>query len=158
MRIDRNIKEKGHDPYGQVKKHTKGAYCPECRAIYQGGRWIWPDKQPAALGVPLLCSACRRIRDDFPAGEVRLSGIYLIKHKEEIENLVNKLVKEAKERSPGKRMIDMKKTDEELCMTLTDDHLARHIGDALHRAYKGDLQFTYSDEQKFVRLSWHRDE
>jgi NMD protein affecting ribosome stability and mRNA decay len=158
MRIDKNIKEKGHDPYVGPKKHTEGAYCPECRAIYQEGRWIWPDKEPVALGVPLLCSACRRIRDDFPAGEVNLSGIYLIKHKDEIENLVNKIVKDAKERSPIKRMIDMKKSNEGLSVRLTDDHLARHIGDALHRAYKGELQVKYSDEQKYVRLYWHRDE
>jgi hypothetical protein len=45
-----------------------------------------------------------------------------------------------------------------LRVRLTDDHLARQIGDALYRAYKGDLQLKYSDEEKFVRLSWHRDE
>lgn len=158
MRIDRNIKEKGHDPYGEGRKHTEGAYCPECRAVYHGGRWRWPDEVTKASGTPLLCSACRRIRDDFPAGEVYLSGMYLIKHRDEIENLVHKLVKEAKDRSPIKRMIDMKISNEEVCVRLTDDHLARHIGDALYRAYKGDLQRKYSDEEKFVRLYWHRDE
>jgi NMD protein affecting ribosome stability and mRNA decay len=158
MRIDRNIKEKGHDPYGQGRKHAEGVYCPECSAIYQGGRWIWPEKGHVAMGVPLLCSACRRIRDDFPAGEVYLSGIYLIKHKVEIENLVNKIVKDAKERSPIKRIIDIKKSNEGLYVRLTDEHLARRIGDALYHAYRGDLQLKYSDEEKFVRLYWHRDE
>lgn len=158
MRIDRNIKERGHDPYGLGRKHTEGAYCPECRAVYQGGRWIWPDVGPVARGVPLLCSACRRIRDDYPAGEVYLSGGYLVKHKDEIENLVKKIVKDAKERSPIKRMIDMKKSNDGVCVRLTDDHLARQIGDSIYRAYKGDLQLKYSDEQKFVRLYWHRDE
>jgi len=158
MRIDKNIREKGHDPYGEGKKHAEGAYCPDCRAIYRGGRWLWPDKEPVALDIPLLCSACKRIRDDFPAGEVYLSGIYLTRHHDEIENLINKLVKEATERSPVKRLIDMKKTNEGLCVRLTDDHLARHIGDALYSAYRGDLQLKYSEEQKFVRLHWHRDE
>jgi NMD protein affecting ribosome stability and mRNA decay len=110
------------------------------------------------LGEPLLCSSCRRIRDDFPAGELYLSGNYLIKHKKEIENLIHKIAKEARERSPLKRMMDMKKQDQGLCVRLTDDHLARHIGDAIFRAYRGDLQLKYSDEQKFVRLYWHRDE
>ena len=94
MRIDRNIKEKGHDPYGEARKHTEGAYCPECQAVYQGGRWVWSDR-PEASGSPLLCSACRRIRDDFPAGECYLSGKYLKKHRQEIENLIRKLIREA---------------------------------------------------------------
>lgn len=157
MRIDKNIKEKGHDPYSEVRKHTEGAYCPECRAVYQGGRWVWPEG-PTPLREPLLCSACRRIRDDFPAGEVFLSGNYLIKHKKEIENLIHKLVKEAKERSPLKRMMDIKQENKGLRVTLTDDHLARHIGDAIYRAYKGDMRIKYSDEQKFLRLYWRRDE
>ncbi len=157
MRIDRNIKERGHDPYSKGRKHAEGAYCPECHAVYQGGRWVWPEG-PVSLGEPLLCSSCRRIRDDFPAGELYLSGKYLIKHKKEIENLIHKIAKEARERSPLKRMMDIKKKDQGLCVRLTDDHLARHIGDAIFRAYRGDLQLKYSDEQKFVRLYWHRDE
>lgn len=157
MRIDRNIKEKGHDPYGEGRKHTEGAYCPECKAVYLGGRWVWPGESNAP-GVPLLCSACRRIRDDFPAGEVYLSGSYLEKHGKEIENHIQKLAKEAKDRSPLKRMMGISRENTGLRVRLTDDHLARHIGDAIHRAYKGDLQVKYSDEEKFVRLYWHRDE
>jgi hypothetical protein len=158
MRIDKNIREKLHDPYNQGRKHVEGTYCPECRAIYHGGRWIWPDEEHLVSGVPFLCSACRRIRDDYPAGEVYLSGTYLIRHKDEIEHLINRIVKEGKERSPIKRMINMKTSGEAICVRLTDDHLARLIGDALHRAYKGDLQIKYSDEQKFLRIIWHRDE
>jgi NMD protein affecting ribosome stability and mRNA decay len=157
MRIDRNIKERGHDPYQKGRKHAEGAYCPECHAVYQGGRWVWPE-DPVSPGEPYLCSACRRIRDDYPAGEVYLSGGYLVKHKDEIENLIQKIVKEARERSPLKRMMDIRKEKEGMCVRLTDDHLARHIGDALYRAYKGDLQLKYADEQKFLRLYWHRDE
>lgn len=157
MRIDRNIKEKGHDPYGEARKHTEGAYCPECKAVYHGGRWVWSDR-PVRAGTPLLCSACRRIRDDFPAGEIYLSGDYLEKHREEIVNLINKLITDARERSPLKRMMDIREEERGLCVRLTDDHLARHIGDAVYRAYKGDLQLKYSEEEKFVRLYWHRDE
>ncbi|HOS96186.1 MAG TPA: BCAM0308 family protein [Deltaproteobacteria bacterium] len=157
MRIDRNIKEKGHDPYGDARKHAEGSYCPECGAVYQGGRWVWPEK-PVVSGTALLCSSCRRIRDDFPAGELSLSGTYLVKHREEIENLIHKLVRDAKERSPLKRLIGIMQESDALRVRLTDDHLARQIGDALYRAYKGDLQLKYSDEERFVRLSWHRDE
>lgn len=157
MRIDRNIKEKGHDPYVEGRKYPEGIHCPECHAVYQGGRWVWPVK-PVTSGESFLCSACRRIRDNFPAGEVYLSGAYLSRHKKEIENLIQKIVKDAKERSSQKRIMEIRQENKGLCVRLTDDHLARHIGDAVYRAYKGDLQVKYSDEEKFVRLYWHRDE
>lgn len=118
---------------------------------------MWPVK-PVTSGESFLCSACRRIRDNFPAGEVYLSGAYLARHKKEIENLIQKIVKDAKERSSQKRIMEIRQENKGLCVRLTDDHLARHIGDAVYRAYKGDLQVKYSDEEKFVRLYWHRDE
>jgi NMD protein affecting ribosome stability and mRNA decay len=158
MRIDRNIKEREHDPYVEGRKYPEGIYCSECHAVYQEGRWVWPEK-PSKIGEASLCSACRRIRDDFPAGVVYLTGSYLKNHGNEIEHLVQNIVNEAKARSPLKRIINILKEKEGgICVRLTDDHLARHIGDAVHRAYKGDLQVKYSDEEKFVRLYWHRDE
>jgi hypothetical protein len=157
MRIDRNIKEREHDPYVEGRKYPEGVYCPVCHAVYQEGRWVWPDK-PSVVGETFLCAACRRIRDDFPAGEVYLSGNYLNNHGNEIENLIKNIANEAKDRSPLKRIINIRKDETGICVRLTDDHLARHIGDAVFRAYKGDLQVKYSEEEKFVRLYWHRDE
>jgi hypothetical protein len=55
-------------------------------------------------------------------------------------------------------MMDIRPDEEGLRVRLTDDHLARQIGDAVYRAYKGNLQLKYSGEEKFVRLYWHRDE
>jgi hypothetical protein len=156
MRLNRYIKERDHDPYGEDRKYHEGVRCPECRAVYHEGRWIWPDKQPQT-GEPCLCAACRRIKDNFPAGEVYLSGAYLKNHFHEIENLVQNIADDARGRSPLKRVMNIVKEEESMCVSLTDDHLARQIGEALYRAYKGDLQVKYSDEQKFVRLYWHRD-
>jgi NMD protein affecting ribosome stability and mRNA decay len=156
MRKDRNIKEKGHDPYDLKKKYPEGTYCPECMARYHGGRWIWAEKK-AITGNAQLCPACRRKRDNFPAGEVYLTGTYLTAHKREIVNLIQNIVNEEKERTPLKRLIDLKEEGDDLCVSLTDDHMARHIGDAIYKAYHGNLELKYSDEAKFVRLYWCRD-
>ncbi len=156
MRLDRNIKQKEHDPYGEGRKYSEGTYCPECHALYEGGRWKWPKKK-VMTGVPLLCSACKRIRDRFPAGQVYLSGNYLEKHKTEIMNLIDNIIEQERLRSPLKRVINFTEEKKELCVSVTDNHLARHIGDALHKAYRGDLAVKYSDGEKFVRMYWHRD-
>lgn len=156
MRNDKNIKERGHDPYDLGKKYAEGTYCPECAAYYHGGRWTWTER-PVPAVTPQLCPACRRTRDNFPAGEVHLSGDYLIAHREEIVNLIHNIVDEEKQRTPLKRMIALQEEQGALRVSFTDDHMARHVGDALHRSFHGHLEVKYSDEAKFVRLYWRRE-
>lgn len=156
MRLDRIIQPKTNDPYHKGRKHSEGMYCPECRALYQHGRWVWPregDKPREAR----VCSACRRVRDRFPAGEVLVTGTYLKSHRNEIVNLIYNVLRVENSRSPLKRLIDFSSENGTLRVSLTDDHLARRIGDALYKAYRGDLAVRYSGGEKFVRLYWHRD-
>jgi hypothetical protein len=42
-------------------------------------------------------------------------------------------------------------------ITTTGIHLARQIGEALTHASQGDLEFTYGDGEKSIRMIWHRD-
>ena len=156
MRLDRIIQQKSHDPYNDGRKYTEGMYCPRCQALYHQGRWRWPGKGDT-FREPQLCSACRRIRDNFPAGEIQVSGRYLNSHRREIVNLIQNVVKEEETRSPLKKVINFSNEGDRLRVSLTDDHLARHIGEALHRAYDGDLAIKYSEGERFVRLQWHRD-
>jgi hypothetical protein len=41
----------------------------------------------------------------------------------------------------------IEKTKDGTLVTTTDIHLARGIGDALHHAYRGELEFHYNPEQ-----------
>ena len=38
----------------------------------------------------------------------------------------------------------------------TDIHLPRRIAEALHSAYKGELEFHYADQEYFLRATWTR--
>jgi hypothetical protein len=38
----------------------------------------------------------------------------------------------------------------------TGIHVARRIGDALSRAYQGELTLDYLDGEKSIRVSWER--
>ena len=156
MRLDRFIQQKSHDPYDLGRKYTEGMYCPRCGARYHQGRWRWSEKDNTS-GEPQLCPACRRILDNFPAGEIRISGKYVNNHRNEIVNLIQNVIREEEARSPLKKVIDFTLEGDRLTVSLTDDHLARHIGEAVHRAYDGDLAIKYSEGEKFVRLHWHRD-
>jgi hypothetical protein len=41
-------------------------------------------------------------------------------------------------------------------VTTTGIHVARRIGEALGRAYKGDLSYQYADGEKRIRVYWQR--
>jgi len=43
-----------------------------------------------------------------------------------------------------------------LTITTTDVHLARGIGEALHRAYKGELDYNFNDSEYLLRVRWRR--
>ncbi len=156
MRLDRNLRQRGHDPYSVRQKYPKGTYCPECQAVYCRGSWSW-DSEDSPKEEAHLCPACRRMQDDFPAGEVVVSGSYMQKHGSEIHNLIRSIISREEERSPLRRMMDFSVEGDTFCVRLTDDHLSRHIGEALHRAYSGELEMDYPLETRFVRLHWHRD-
>ena len=47
-------------------------------------------------------------------------------------------------------------TNEGVVVTTTDTHLARDIAEALHHAYKGDLDYHYNKEDNLLRASWSR--
>ena len=56
-----------------------------------------------------------------------------------------------------KRFIDMEEqADGALLVTFTAPHLASAIGDALHGACKGDLDFHYQEGEFLLRVSWRR--
>jgi len=46
--------------------------------------------------------------------------------------------------------------EEGLVMSLTDAHLARGIGEAIHHAYEGDIDYQYTKEDIMLRVSWSR--
>jgi hypothetical protein len=50
--------------------------------------------------------------------------------------------------------MDIEKTAHGTLVTTTDIHLARGIGDALHHAYRGDLEYHYNPEQNLLRVTW----
>lgn len=41
-------------------------------------------------------------------------------------------------------------------ITTTGIHLARRLGEALAKAYKGELSFHYADAEDTIRVSWQR--
>jgi len=155
-RRDRLVREHIHDPYKTKSKLPEPTVCPVCNAVYRDGRWQWADSWPAD-SRQTLCQACQRIKDNYPAGVVTLRGKFVMQRKMEILNLAHNLEAEEKAEHPFHRIMKKEELPDSIVLSTTDIHLPRRIGDALHNAYKGELNLAYSEGSCFLRVNWVRD-
>lgn len=154
-RHDRLIQERIHDPYHLGKKPSEPTVCAECGAIYHAGRWQWLATPPGAHHDH--CPACQRMRDHCPAGFLTLDGPFLAEHREEILGLVHNIEQNQKHQHALKRlMAQEEQADGRLLLTFTDPDLARAVGEAVHNAYQGELDFAYQENEYLLRVHWHR--
>lgn len=148
------FKELVHDSYKSGHKLREPTRCPDCGAVFRGGRWIWGEAPAQAQAA--RCPACHRIHDHFPAGFVTLKGEFLQQHRDDILSLLRNHEMKEKAEHPLQRIMAIEDNAEGVTVTTTDTHLARDIAQALHNAYKGDLEFRYNKEDNLLRATWTR--
>jgi hypothetical protein len=148
------LQEHVHDPYRSDVKQRTPVCCPQCGSTYRNGRWTW--ERLAASSPPVMCPACRRINDRYPAGEITLGGPFLAEHAGEAERMIDNIARAESREHPLNRVIDVKRTAEGLVVTTTDIHLPRRIGHAFEDAWGGKLVTHYDEEGHFARVRWER--
>lgn len=153
-RKDRLIKEKRHDTYLEQAKWPEPTICTQCGAVFANGRWTWQAAPEAANKI--ICPACRRILDRYPAGEIDLRGEFFSEHRDEILNLVRNVAEQEQQAHPLERVMAITEKKRSARITTTGVHLARRLGEALARAHKGELSFEYLDGEKYIKVSWQR--
>ena len=148
------LQEVVHDPYKLRRKPAESIRCRGCNAVLRRGRWTQGEAGgPAVLA---LCPACRRVREHLPQGFVTLNGDFVAAHGAEIVALVRGCESRETSRHVLERIIELQKRPDGLLVTTTGSRLARRIGDAVHRAYKGRLRYRYNKADKLLRVSWSR--
>lgn len=172
-RRDRLIEPFDLDPYHARAKPKGAATCSECGVVFRNGRWTAPKTgaeagaeadaeagadRPAAEEDSVVCPACRRVRDAYPAGWVTLSGDFLEGRRDELIGLMRN--EEAMERGehPLNRIMAIEETQDALTVTTTDVRLPQRIARALERAYGGELEIKSEPDEHRVRASWRRDD
>lgn len=86
-----------------------------------------------------------------------MKGPVLSAHRKEVLGLVRNVEKAEREEHSQNRIMAIEKPEEDtLVVTTTDIHLPRRIGEAMHRAYHGDLKIHYDEDSYFVRVEWRR--
>ncbi len=159
----RKIPEQVSDPYYEGYKYHDPTVCSSCGAVFHKGHWQWISEEELKLLKREkdieedVCPACKRIRDRYPAGYLLLSGQFLKAHKEEIINTVRNEAEKETSRRPIVRVMWIDDREEEVEIATTSDHLAKHLGNIVKKAFKGELVVKFSEGEKLVRVYWKRD-
>lgn len=155
-RKDRLIRDRRKDVYVDQIILKEPAICIKCNAIYTNGRWTWKTTEQTTTKI--TCPACRRISDNYPAGNIEIRGNFFLLHSTDILNLVNNVGRLEKTERPLERIISITESKDKTVITTTGIHIARRIGEALSRSYQGNYNFQYADGEKSIRVFWEREE
>ena len=151
---DRIYDDTRHDPYQATGKYAEPTHCGTCGAVFHRGRWQWGGAQPDSRVV--LCPACRRTRERLAAGELTLEGPFVASHRADLLGLVRNEAECERGDHPMHRVLGITETDDCIVVSTTDIHLPRRIGEALKRAYDGELELTFGKDDYTVRAHWQR--
>ena len=150
------MREVVHDPYASKCKLADPCACSQCGAVYMAGRWQWRKETPDDMGR-VVCPACHRVNDQYPAGEITLSGNFMKQHTQEILGLLHHEADGENLEHPLNRIIAIREGTDQMVVTTTDIHLPNRLGHALERAFKGHSDVHFDQEGYFARAKWHRD-
>ncbi|NTW49273.1 MAG: ATPase [Chlorobiales bacterium] len=153
-RKDKLIKDKRHDFYREQQKLPEPTVCPKCNALFVNGRWTWETSSEKPNQAQ--CPACRRSADNLPAGQIEIKGEFFKAHYDEILNLVRNTEEQEKTAHPLERIMSVTGNGEKTVVTTTGIHVARRIGEALSRSYKGEHNFQYGDGEQSIIVRWER--
>jgi len=148
---DASPQEAARDSYKVKRKLSEPTLCPGCGAVFTEGRWQWRELSNAHEA---LCPACHRQQDNFPAGFLSIDGDFAVAHEAEIMGMVYAHEQREKVKHPLKRVMNIEQQPGGFLVTTTDAQLARVIGEALHQAYHGNLDFIAGSQENLLRVHW----
>ncbi len=152
---------KVNDPYMPRGSKHELSICKSCHATYREKKWFIDEElykssvKKKSVNI-VICPACLKIRDNFPGGVVTLGGDFLKSHEDEILNLVRNEGERSLRDNPLERIMSINKIKGRIEIQTTNEKLAQKIGKSVYKAYSGELEYKWSEDDKFVRVNWNR--
>ncbi|WP_431291339.1 BCAM0308 family protein [Burkholderia cepacia] len=156
LRHDRRMQPHTKDSYRDPKRPKGDRICEGCGAVCDAGRWTW-------YATPLdrrqlECPACRRMRENLPAGELVLHGAYLCAHRATILDLLERQAILETSEHALERIMEIEKSADMVVVRTTGVHMVRRLAEALLHAHHGDLALNYRDGEDILRAQWTRND
>jgi hypothetical protein len=126
--------------------------CQECGIIQHAGKWFF-GPSPLAQSEIGLCPACRRVRDNYPAGTLRIPLAFLVR-RDEVLQLMRNIEAVEKSEHPLERLMGIEESDGHLVVTTTGVHLAREIAHKLATQFHRRPRFRYAEGEDLVHVDW----
>jgi hypothetical protein len=130
--------------------------CTGCGAFYFKRRWTLSAPSAFASSVrarPVYCPACRKMRERFPEGELRLVGLEA-GDRNEIARILRNEEEAAREKNPLERIMRFHARNGDWWVETTTEKLAQRLGRSVRKARGGKLQFKMGHNNKFMRVIW----
>ncbi len=149
------------DPYLFSDDMNGVAVCKKCQSVYHNKRWsidedLYKSKIKEMNIKSIQCPACKKAKDNFPGGILKLNGSFLQEHISEIMNLIRNEEQRAMGFNPLERIMDISTTKKGLEITTTNEKLTQRIGKSIQRAYQGKVAYKWSNDPKLLRAEWER--
>lgn len=154
-RRDRLIQDRQADSYRLDGKPHDPTLCPRCGAAFLHGHWQWTEER-IDDAEHMVCPACRRAADAYPAAMVTIDGPFARAHRDEILALVRHEADREMARHPLNRLMAVIEDGDAVRVTTTEPHLANRVATALHAAYAGTLERHWSRSASMARFRWER--
>jgi hypothetical protein len=148
----RGVPSRGPGVYRHEAKAAGGLVCQECGIVQQAGRWYFGEPPSAQLPSG-LCPACRRIRDGYPAGTLRIPA-RLLARRDELLGLIRNVEAAEKPDHPLERLMGIEESGGDLVVTTTGVHLAREIAHRLAKQFHSKPRIRYADGEDLVHVDW----
>lgn len=146
------------DPYLTRKSYKEPTVCPRCGLVYRHRRWqSIPDFDTERAVQRRKCPACRKEEDHYVMGIVQISGNFFRSRRDEMVSMMRNEEQKTSIHNPLDRIMNIIEDESGIRVETTSESLAVHLGRTLYRAYGGDVEYQFSDEQKLVRVFWHRE-
>ena len=156
--------DESRDSYLNQNPSREPARCPVCGNIYANKRWYRNDQYELNEdedALSFMCPGCRKVKDNYYYGELRISGSFLKNHRQEISGLIQNEVHRRQEKNPLSKLVEVEveKNEEtargEVIFHTTNAKLAELLGRALENAFGGELEVQKSEP--ITRVNWWRD-
>ena len=85
-----------------------------------------------------------------------MEGPFVIAHRAELVQLVRNQAEHEREEHPLHRIMHLDEGADRVHVSTTDIHLPQRIGEALKRAYDGELEIHYGHDEYTARVRWRR--